>query len=137
MALILTGKRQVFVEQYIKHGNIKQAMREAGYSENTRSTLLMRDDRVRTAIAEQRKKQLEQSGIDGKAVIAEVASIAFDEKVRMPSRLRALDMLAKSLGLYEPEGQGSSGDVNVTVVSQIPRNPNDEQNYESNSTQKH
>ena len=105
----MTEKQERFIEEFLVDLNGAAAARRAGYSEksaaHTASGLLAQPE-IRQALQD----ALEASQDD--PVIAELRRLAFSEgsdangaEVKLSSKLKALELLGKHLGLFDPAAQ--------------------------------
>ena len=121
----MTPREAAFLKEYLKDLNGTAAARRLGYSEGSAKTTayrFLRSPRVKEALA---KELLKPS--PGR-VIGELQTIAFSEgsdengaKVKMASKLKALELLGKHLGLFDPATQHPS--TPVTIVEDLPPKP--------------
>ena len=106
----LTGKQKRFCEEYLVDLNATQAAARAGYSkrtaysigeENLKKPGIQRYVRKLTELRSLRTK------ITADRILVELAGIAFaKEGVKTRDRLKALDMLAKHVDLYNKQNRG-------------------------------
>lgn len=76
----LTPKRQLFITEYLKDFNGKQAAIRAGYapgSAEVQASQLLRIPKVAEAIAEAQEQLKQKSGVTAERVIQELAAIGF------------------------------------------------------------
>lgn len=113
MAAKLTPKQQCFVNEYLIDLNATQAAIRAGYSEKTANRIgpqLL----VKTCISEEIQKAMkrreERTEITADMVVKELKKIALDEaadytdsRLRYSNKLKALELLGKHLGMFEPK----------------------------------
>lgn len=102
----LTPKQARFVHEYLIDFNATQAVLRAGYkmTENAaavQGSQLIRNPKIQQAIQDQREAQAKSSMITAEWVRRQIAEIAQNEEAKDQDRLKALDMLAKMMGLYE------------------------------------
>ena len=108
----LTSKQQVFVDEYLIDLNATQAAIRAGYSAKSADKIaseLLGKTRVSEAVNEAMAKRSESTEITAERVLQEYALIAFADprdtaawaelQMKMQDKLKALDALAKHLGL--------------------------------------
>ena len=123
----LNPKQQRFVEEYLVDLNATAAARRAGYSlksANYCARRLMQLPHVLTAVEEGKAARSLRTAIRQDQVLAELYDIATAEAsdasgaaVKLTSKLRALELLGKHLGMFE--GQGSKGNAPVTILEDV------------------
>lgn len=107
----MRNKQQLFVQEYLVDLNGAAAARRSGYAprgaRNTAWRLLQRPE-VRQAVNEAMEQRARRAQIRGDEVIRELKAVAMakasDEngaQVKLGSKLRALELLGKHLGLFE------------------------------------
>ena len=121
----MTPKEAAFLQEYLKDLNGTAAARRMGYREGSAKTIAYRflhKPQVKDALA---KELLKPS--PGR-VIGELHAIAFSEgsdengaKVKMTSKLKALELLGKHLGLFDPASQTLP--TPVTIIEDIAPKP--------------
>ncbi len=118
----LTAREEAFVAEYRKDFNGAAAARRMGYSEGS-----ARGAAHRFLRSEAVRKALEKDLIVPfpNRVVEELHAIAFSEgsdetgaKVKMASKLKALELLGKHLGLFDPAAQKPAAPV--TIIEDIP-----------------
>lgn len=119
----LTPKQARFVNEYLVDLNATQAVLRAGYrmsekSAATQGNRLLRNVEIQRAIQEQREAQEKSSTITAEWVRRQIAEIAQNIEAKDQDRLKALDMLAKMLGLYERRDEDQQG-VKVTFETEM------------------
>lgn len=107
----LTERQARFAAEYPVDGDPEAAARRAGYRERTAGSVgrrLLEKEEVRAAI---RAAEEDRTGITPDRVAAELASVAFREagdgsgaELKYASKLRALELLGKHLGMFEKSG---------------------------------
>lgn len=120
----MTAREEAFVAEYRKDFNGAAAARRMGYSEGSAKTTacrLLRSEAVRKALEE------ELVTLFPNRVVEELHAIAFSEgsdetgaKVKMASKLKALELLGKHLGLFDPAAQKPPEPV--TIIEDIAPN---------------
>lgn len=116
----LTAKQQRFVEEYLVDLNATQAAIRAGYKAKTAAVIGSENLKKPYVKAEIQKRQQEKSnktGITQERVLNELAKVAFADAadnptadLRYTNKLRALEMLAKHLGLFERSNEDDSNE---------------------------
>lgn len=117
----LSDKERRFVEEYLKDLNGSAAARRMGYAPNSAATVayrMLRTPAVRRVVAEACTGDVQNP------VIAELRAVAFaqgsDENgapVKLASKLRALELLGKHMGLFE--GGGGRKTAPVTIIEDV------------------
>ena len=115
-------KEQTFLTEYLKDFNGAAAARRMGYSEGSARTMASRflhSEAVRKALATELVKP------SPARVVGELHAIAFSEgsdengaPVKMASKLKALELLGKHLGLFDPAFQKPP--TPVTIIEDLP-----------------
>lgn len=125
--MALTPKQNRFVEEYLVDLNGSGAARRAGYSEKSACYAARRLLGLPHVAAEV-KAAMEQRSVRTKVrqdeVLGQLMDIAMAEAsdasgaaVKLTSKLRALELLGKHLGLFE--GQGGKDGEKVTIVEDV------------------
>ena len=109
----LTPKQERFVQEYLVDLNATAAAKRAGYSEKNAGKIgpeLLGKTRVSAAIQEaiQRRSQrteVTQDYVIGKlkAIADKKASDAPDSELKYSSQIKAIELLGKHLGAWEPQ----------------------------------
>jgi len=109
----LKPKQARFVREYIDNGgNATQAAIAAGYAEKNARVIGAQNltkVNIKEAIRELTEAREKSSGITAEWVRQQIAQIAQKEEAKDQDRLKALDMLAKMLGLYERRDEEQQG----------------------------
>ena len=108
----LTAKQARFVHEYLIDLNATQAAIRAGYKEknaNNTASVMLANSKIQAAIQEMRISREKSSMITAEWVRRQIAEIAQKEDAKDQDRLKALDMLAKMLGLYERRDEENAG----------------------------
>jgi phage terminase small subunit len=109
----LKPKQARFVREYIDNGgNATQAAIAAGYAEKNARGIgseNLTKPHIKEAIRELSEAREKSSGITAEWVRQQIAQIAQKEEAKDQDRLKALDMLAKMLGLYERRDEEQQG----------------------------
>jgi phage terminase small subunit len=109
----LKPKQARFVREYIDNGgNATQAAIAAGYAEKNARGIgseNLTKPHIKEAIRELTEAREKSSGITAEWVRQQIAQIAQKEEAKDQDRLKALDMLAKMLGLYERRDEEQQG----------------------------
>ena len=115
----LTPKQRLFVDEYLVDLNITKAAIRAGYSERSASVVgheTLGKPKVAEAIAAALTARARRTEITADNVLKGFASIAFpetDSGITVPQRQRALESLARHLGLFNDK-LSVTGAVQVT-----------------------
>lgn len=117
--MALNERQRRFAEEYIVDLNATQAAIRAGYSPRTakmQGSRLMTHDDIQKLIGELGKERQKRTQITADRVLEEFASVAFqkagdeqDTHLRYNNKLRALENLAKLLGMDRAAVQGTEG----------------------------
>ena len=110
-------RQEVFVREYLVDLCGAKAARRAGYSSkgaNNQAFRLLRDPEVKRAVEAALEERLKRIEVKQDEVIRELKAVAMasasDENgaaVKLGSKLRALELLGKHLGIFEgKQGQG-------------------------------
>ncbi len=123
----MTEKQQRFIREYLIDHNGAAAARRAGYNPlNAASTAsrLLAAPEIRAAYDRAVAQQAERLGIRSDEVVGELKSIAFAQgsdasgaDVKLASKLRALELLGKHLGLFE--GAGKAAEESVRILEDV------------------
>jgi phage terminase small subunit len=100
----LTIRQHQFVSEYLVSRNGTKAALAAGYSEKRASTAgaqLLANPVVRQKIDEKTKVVAKRAGVDAQWVIDQLMAVAGQEDVAQSTKVRALELLAKHLGMLE------------------------------------
>lgn len=124
--MALTQKQRLFVEEYIIDFNATQAAIKAGYSKKTAYSIgqrLLKNVEIQKALQKAMKKRSERTQIDQDYVIMKLKEIAdkpaSDElysDLKYSSKLRALELLGRHTGAFEPKQDAEQG---VTIVIDV------------------
>lgn len=112
--MALTAKQERFVSEYLVDLNATQAAIRAGYSERTADRIgpeLLGKTCVSKAIQAAIEERSKRTGITQEKVVEEIGKIAFataadcaDTELKYASKLRALELLGKHLGMFDGKG---------------------------------
>ena len=102
----LTPRQARFVKEYLVDLNGTQAAIRAGYSAHTankQSTRLLTNADIKAAVDAGAAKQHAQLDLTAEKVLTELLGVGYatvkSKDIRVPDKLRALELLAKHLGL--------------------------------------
>ena len=118
----MTQKQETFLAEYLKDFNGTAAARRLGYSDGSAKTTAYRflhSPEIKQALARELTKPTPSR------VIAELQAVAFAEGsdengsgTKLASKLKALELLGKHFGLFDPAAQTPQSPV--TIVEDIP-----------------
>lgn len=100
----LTIRQSKFVAEYLKDRNGTQAAIRAGYPAGTARVSagrLMRSPRIAELIGEKKEIVSNAAEVDAAFVLRELKNVASQEDVAQSTKVRALELLAKHLGMLE------------------------------------
>lgn len=111
--MALTPKQERFVQEYLVDLNATAAARRAGYSEKRASELgyqLLQKTTVQAAIQKAIRDRSQRTEVDQDYVIKRLkeisdkeASDAQDSDLKYSSKLKALELLGRHVGAFEPQ----------------------------------
>lgn len=108
----MTRQQKRFVEEYLVDLNASAAARRAGYRGRNAGYLLLRKPHVHKALEEAIEQRSERNLVRQDEVVKALREVAFSEasdetgaKVKLGSKLRALELLGKHLGMFRQEQQ--------------------------------
>ena len=125
---LLTHKQQRFCEEFLVDGNAAQAAIRAGYSPTCAKQIgaenLTKPD-LAAVIAQGRKELTERSEYTAEQTINAIGAIAHDEDEHLGYRLKALELLGKSQGIFvekhdvKHSGSISDGDPGLQATMDL------------------
>ncbi|MCP4948883.1 MAG: terminase small subunit [Aestuariibacter sp.] len=99
----LTPKQEKFVQEYLVDLNATQAAIRAGYSSKTAAKIgsenLIKPD-IQVAIQKQRDKMSKKAEITVEGILKQIQEVIDDPETIARDKLKALEMLAKHLGMF-------------------------------------
>ena len=117
-------RRKRFVEEYLVDLNASQAGLRSGYKGRSTGCNLLKDPRVRQAVDEAIRRRSEGTLLRQADVVLELGRIAFADAsdasgsdMKYTTKLRALELLGKHLGMFD--GGGGDGDDGVLIVDDL------------------
>ncbi len=130
MAEVLNPRHARFAQEYLIDLNGAQAAIRAGFSKRTARSAaarLLTNADIRAAIDEAKLARAERTKITVDNVLQELARVAFfdsfeDGRVKMVDKLRALDLIARHLQMFDAKAQEPQN-VIIEVHSNIPGAP--------------
>ena len=103
----LNERQRLFCEKIVVNPNATQAAIDARYSRRSASSIgheNLQKPKIQRYISQLRQERNLRTQVTADRVLAELAKITFAEKgVKTGYKLKALDMLAKHVGLYDEE----------------------------------
>lgn len=100
----LTSLQEKFLEEYLKDRNGKQAAIRAGYSPKVAGSIAVKNLQnpvIASKIREISARAIQRSEVDASFVIRELKKVAEQEDVAQSTKVRALELIAKHLGMLE------------------------------------
>lgn len=100
----LTFRQEQFIAEFIKDRNATQAAIRAGYAASSAKTLALNNLNnpvVMSRIKELTERNSESAGVDASFVLRELKRVAEQEDVAQSTKVRALELIAKHLGMLE------------------------------------
>lgn len=100
----LTVRQHQFVAEYLVTRNATKAALAAGYSEKRAHTVgsqILKLPAVRQKIDAKTREVGKRAGVDAEWVIGQLMAVAGQEDVAQSTKVRALELLAKHLGMLE------------------------------------
>jgi phage terminase small subunit len=100
-------REEIFIVEYLAHGNASLAAKNAGYSEKYAGDIghkLINREKIREEIGRLKEKSIAMAGLSAQYVLESLKEIAETYKLKSPqSALRALELLGKHLGLWNAD----------------------------------
>lgn len=99
-----TPKQRIFITEYLVNKNAAKAARLAGYSAKTSRSAgwrLLTNVDIASAIEKGLREQLERADITSDDILLTLKRITFADYGISTGKLRALELLGKSLGLFQ------------------------------------
>lgn len=100
----LTLRQTQFISEYLVSRNVAKAAVAAGYSPNgaaSNGAKLLRHPLVKEKIDAQMNRIQRKTGVSAEWVLEQLAAVAGQEDVAQSTKVRALELLAKHLGMLE------------------------------------
>lgn len=121
----MTQRQKRFVEEYLVDLNASAAAKRAGYRGQNTGYLMLRKPHVHKALEEAIQQRSERNLVRQDEVVKALREIAFSDasdetgaKVKLGSKLRALELLGKHLGMFRQEQQDQEEVVIVDDLKQ-------------------
>lgn len=122
----LSPKQLRFCEEYLVDLNATQAAIRAGYRERSarqQAARLLTKDYIQAEVARLRDDISVRTGLTQDRVLNEIGSVAFavasdayNSELRYSSKLKALEMLAKHLGLFDEHRPGEDSGAGGVIM---------------------
>lgn len=126
--MALTPKQERFVQEYLVDLNATAAAKRAGYSEKRASELgyqLLRKTTVQAAIQRAIQDRSQRTGATQdyvieklKAIADKQASDAPDSDLKYSSQIKAIELLGKHLGAWEPQNKQQTAVEDLTALAE-------------------
>ena len=123
----MNRRQELFVQEYLADLCGAKAARRAGYAQKharCQGSRLLRDPEIRRAVDTAMEERLARIQVKQEEVIGELKGVAMaqasDENgaaVKLGSKLRALELLGKHLGLFE--GKNSQWEAKVQILEDV------------------
>lgn len=100
----LTPKQEMFAREYLKDRNARAAAKRAGYAPTSAIAAAfhnMQNPKVLDLIKHETESHSVVSGVSPEFVLAELKKVAEQEDVAQSTKVRALELIAKHLGMLE------------------------------------
>lgn len=114
----LTDRQIRFCEEYVKDENATQSAIRAGYSEKTAYSMgarLLKNVEIQNKIFNIRKDLAKSADITREDLLSELKKIGFADidysMIQAKDKLKALDTIARMLGLEHPDFSGEIEDI--------------------------
>ena len=125
--MALTEKQKAFVQEYLVDLNATAATKRAGYSEKNADKIgseLLGKTRVAEAIQKAMQSRQQRTQVTQDMVIQEISKVAFkdaadfsESELKYSNKLKALEMLARHLGLYAEGASLPKGEIHEDGLS--------------------
>ena len=142
VSVTLTDKQKRFVEEYLVDLNATQAAIRAGYSKNTaeqQGCRLLSNVKVQDAIHSKKLEKRSESPVSVDDVLIELkkvgmadASDAQYSELKVSSKLKALELIGKHLGMFEKEYGAQKQDIPEDPLSKALREEAEAMENEAN-----
>ena len=126
----LTVRERRFVNAYAQHGNATQAYKDAGYKVKDDNNAaregsnLKNKPKIQQALTERIEYlSMHSAQMNSLEVAEEISKIAWDAKSSEAARLKALEMLGKIYGMFNPERQQQETSITINLTGDMPDKP--------------
>jgi len=128
----LTDRQKLFVQHYCQELNASAAARKAGYASRTAGRQgheLLKNPKVREAIAQYTEAQISQLEISPRRIMEEIVHLALnrDEKASQAVKLKALSYLASYVGISPETPRGTAQKILTTSTGATRKGGNNDQ----------
>ena len=119
----LTVRERRFVNAYAQHGNATQAYKDAGYTVKNDNVAgreghaLKNKPKIQQALAERIEYlALHNATMSKGEVVEEISKVAWSDDSSEAARLKALEMLGKIYGIFNPERQQQETSITINLT---------------------
>lgn len=112
----MTKKQEIFIKEYILTKNATQSAIKAGYNpSNARfyASKLLKDANISQQIEKEFKKIAEKYDWNEDIIKEKIACIVEDGETKPSDRLRGLELLGKSVGMFK------DSNVNIAIINSL------------------
>lgn len=125
----MTRRQERFIEEYLLDFNGAAAARRAGFGEKSAASYackMLKNPQIRKVLQEKMTLRAQQMQLRQDTVLQEIRNVAFASgsdatgaAVKVTSKLKALELLGKHLGLFE--GNGGKETASVQILEDVAR----------------
>jgi len=108
-------RQKKFCIEYLKDLNATKSALRAGYSAKTSSRIgseNLKKLEIKNEIERMQQSEAKRAGLVVEDVVNAIRAVAFDDEAKTSDKLKALEMLAKYLGMFK-EGEQKATVINV------------------------